>query len=183
MTAPSQMFRHALSALHGWPRDYALDYAAPLASGQTASRAVAGRCVSIDSSAKFIMGCDNKSMPMFLVNGANSFDVNNSGVDADGNREWAGVNPPDSGGNLTALVATGAFELETTEFIDDDNLLPGTYLTAHNTDDSDQGKLKYYSGQAYGATSVVGVQSRVRGKNSYKVETLCFWPVFLPSAS
>lgn len=161
---PAQMFDHELNPVKGWPSINALDKSAEIGDGVTGI--VAGMCVSLNSSSKFKRGCANGEMPLFAFQSQNDFDVN-SDV---GNL---------SGGNLMALVATGGYELETTEFTGV-SFVPNAPLTSEEVVAADIGKLKVTTID-HATDMIVGVVSDsgpITNENAKNV--IRFWPVYMP---
>lgn len=177
MAVPTQMTAHTLDAKKGWPRPNALDFSAvfdptDLGTIQTAGREVyAGRCVHLTATG-FKYGCDAMKMPLFLINGSDHPDVANSG--GSGANAWVPVLPA---GVLTALVATGSYELETTEIMNQTFAI-NEILTAATGTGADAGKLSNVFAAATSAG--VGVVSRAKHKNAHGVDCITFWPVYSP---
>ena len=217
-----QMFERAMNALKGWPTDRPLDIHGTLSSnvniGGTGEPVVSGMCVHIASattmtagpngitgpaSLQFEMGASTNKMPLFLWPSANDFDVANPGVPAGvalggtttNKPGWVPIQPS---GVLSALVAKGPDELETTEFDTDQTYAVNDFLRAvtHNTN-ANAGKLTNQdaSGGVGFATaskcvwgdpgvanweSVVGRVSRGVYVNAHGTRVLAFWPESLP---
>jgi hypothetical protein len=92
---------------------------------------------------------------------------------------------------MSGLVATGAYELQTTEYLTTGTYAINTPLTA---EDSNSGKLEDTT--ASGGKLICGICSAhvggdnqttqtagPTGTNAHGVSTLTFWPVFLPVTS
>ncbi len=115
----SMMFEHALDQLKGWPSPTAVDKDAKLSSNVTATvRPVPpGRVVHLNSVGEFEMGASGTQVAIFLLNGEESFDVSNpttlTAAGAYNANSWYAVAPT---GKMSGLVATGAYELATTEY-------------------------------------------------------------------
>jgi hypothetical protein len=160
---PAQSFDHELNPVKGWPSPYALDKSAPAGSGVTGI--APGMVVSLNSVEKWKRGCANGEMPCFAFPGQNDFDVNGDVGNIIGN-------------NLMALVATGGYELESTEYMGA-GFGVNVPLTAHNTADADQGKLKVTT--LGSSDMIVGICSKAAPfMNDFRKNVLRFWPVFLP---
>lgn len=162
---PAQMFDHELNPLKGWPSPYAVDYSAEYADG--VSGAQAGMVVTLDSDGKFVRGgVTNGAMPIFLFQNQSDFDVRSDVGNV-------------SGGKGSGLVAAGAYELQSTEFIAD-NYAPNDLLTAHNAADDDQGKLEKGT---LGTDDIVGVVSSGQSESEHdaNIGLLAFWPVYVPA--
>jgi len=128
------MYVHALDPLKGWFNLCALDKSAPIDSTYLANGVVIppGRCVFLNDAGNFT--ADRKSttsypggaitnyktaMPMFLWAGTSDADVYNDGTAltqttlGTATTNWIAVQPS---GVSMALVATGGYELQTTEY-------------------------------------------------------------------
>ena len=190
-SSPSLMFEHALNYLKGWFQPAALDFAAPLSSNVTIE-AYGGRVVHLNASGEFEMGISGSAMPIFLMNADTDNDVSNPGTTGSGNFMHEAIVPS---GTLSGLVATGAYELESTEFDTTPNTAyaPNQLLTAlaDNTDQATGGVLSNDRAGAGGSTGAVrqyvdpacGVVSRGQMTNEHGVAVLAFWPVYLPAAA
>jgi len=159
---PGQMYDHELNPVKGWPSPYAVDKIAEIASG--VEGILGGMVISLDSNGKFIRGATGSAMPCFAFPNASDFDV----LSDRGNI---------SGGNMMGLVAVGAYELESTEYMGS-GFAVNAPLTAHNVAGDDQGKLKVTT--LGSADLIVGVCNRVPTANEYGKNMVRFWPVYLP---
>jgi hypothetical protein len=180
----AQMFDHTLDAVKGWFHMAALDFTAKLSSNVTIT-AYAGRCVHLNSDGEFEMGVQGNQMPIFLLQSSTDSDVSNAGGTL-----WYPISPS---GNLTGLVAKGAYELETTEFDGNQTYAPNDYLraVASNSDQTTGGRLTNQSvvtlenstslSSSTNPTAVVGVVSRAKRKRqSDRNYVLSFWPIYKP---
>jgi len=180
MATTRQMFDHTLDAIKGWFHMAALDFTAKLSSNVTVDVVYAGRCVHLNSSGEFELGCTGSQMPIFLLQNSDDNDVANSG----GTR-WYPIGPA---GNITGLVAKGAYELETTEFDSALTYAPNEYLRCKSSSNSstDGGLLTNASVSVLedggsNPTAIVGVVSRgVRKRQSDRNNVLAFWPIYKP---
>lgn len=190
MAVPSQMFKHALTPLKGWPCPTALDFVGILSTDVTIDPFPAGRCVHVESYQAvtygpgtsgpipvFATGAEHHDMAIFTLQGSADFDVSNPG-----GTDWYAINP---GGEMSGLVATGAYELETSEFDTSNTYLPNDLLNAvvNDTDATPEtggGCLTNAGAEAY-TNAIVGVVSRGQYTNAYGVQSLAFWPVWLPA--
>ncbi|HUU96401.1 MAG TPA: hypothetical protein VM487_11725 [Phycisphaerae bacterium] len=162
---PGQMFDHELNEKKGWPSPYAVDYSAAYAAGVTG--ALAGSVVSLDLNGAFVRGLPTAGgMAIFLLQNQSDFDVSSDVGNI-------------SGGVGSGLVACGAYELQTTEFVAA-VYAPNDRLTVENSAVSaDYGKLK--AGTEY-VDDIVGVVSagQTDSEHSASIKFLAFWPVWLP---
>jgi hypothetical protein len=162
------MFDHELNAVKGWPSPYALDKSGPMASGEE-TLIKAGMVVSLDGTGKFVRGCPNGAMPIFAFPNGGDYDVNSDVGNI-------------SGGTLVGLVATGAYELETTEFVGQ-GFDPNVALTPATG--GDLGKVA--PSDVCGTDMIVGVCSSAPFASEFKhqggaaIMFVRFWPVYLPS--
>lgn len=188
--APSLMFEHALNHPKGWFEPSALDFVAKLAPAVTI-QAFGGRVVHVNASGEFEMGIANTQMAIFLLQADTDFDVSNPGTTAAGNFMHQAIAPA---GNMSGLVATGGYELESTEFDTSPNAAyaPNQLLTAlaNNTTQATGGVLSNDRAGAGGSTGLVrqytdpacGVVSRGTFNNEHGVPVIAFWPIYLPAA-
>lgn len=177
-TLPGQMFDHMLNAAKGWPSMTALDYQARI-SANVQYDMRAGQISHLNTAGELEPGVQLTQMPLFMFQGANDFDVN-----AAGNDQWTPTSPS---GRVMCLVATGAYELETTEFISGLVFQPNQLLRSPtgNTsgDEFLSGMLRNDSmGTLYTSNMVanVGVVSRGLFTNVYGRQVVAFWPIYLP---
>ena len=154
------MFDHLLDVVGGPVpgTPYALMKTGKIASGQTAAYFLAGRVVSLDSNGDFVIGAEAPAaggaslpMPMFLVNSYNDFDVAGDAGNIVG-ADSAGTNTP----KLSAIVATGGFEIETTEYTSATGFVPNCPLTATA---AQYGKVTVAAVSLAAAKTVVGIAS------------------------
>lgn len=187
MPVPRQMTAHTLEAPKGWPSPHAVDFTAPIAQSVldaiSGGVVYAGRCVHLNNSGEFELGVTSTQMPMFLFQNSDDPDVENPGGDpATVAGAWVAIAPT---GKITALVAKGAYELATTEFVNDTTYNPNDLLYAPTGTTLATSGVLNNDATAYPATSAVGVVSRGRttasANNSHGVAELYFWPVYLPA--
>lgn len=204
MSVPSQMFKHTLNPLKGWPSPVALDFVGQLHSAVTISPLPAGRCVHIHSVTAITAGYGPgpatgkggvpllktgviaKQMGLFTFQGSQDFDVANpasSTTNSNGTiDDWFAVGPV---GNVMCLVANGSYELETTEFDTAQTYAPNDPLRAVSNDtdatDGTGGGCLTNQGITFGTNAYVGVVSRGVYTNAYGKSALAFWPVYQPT--
>ena len=185
MTAPSLMFEHRLTPTKGWFQPAALDHQAKMSANVEFSPN-AGRVVHLNAAGEFEMGIAGASMPLFLFSGASDFDVAIPGVTPGGLFMHKAISPA---GNLQALVATGGYELQSTEFDTTKTYAPNELLTAAasncnsatggvitNAGTGDGGRVEQF------VDPVCGVVSRGSFNNEHGVPVVAFWPLYLPGA-
>lgn len=179
-TAPNLITEKGLDVKKGWFDMASLDYDAKLASVVTFD-VPRGRVVHVDSDGNFRPGAHNTGVAIFLLNSSNDADVSNPGTTASGNFMHRAIAPT---GKMSGLVATGGYEISSTEFDSSRTYTPGDLLTAaaSNTDATTGGVLTNNGVTQY-VNPVVGVVSSGKAKNHNGVQSLSFWCVWLPGAA
>ena len=191
----AQMFERALEPLKGWFHLAALDKSAKLSAALLASATVvpAGRVAVINDAGEFVLarsGITNAgtAMPIFLWNGSDHPDVYNDGTSSvTGTVHWIGISPT---GVMSGLVATGGYELQTTEF-EDLTYVPNDLLTADDDGILQNGVTPYtdwvcgvaswhVQGMADGTDPAGVAATSPVGINAHGVSVLSFWSYFLP---
>jgi hypothetical protein len=192
MATPSQMFKNTLNPLKGWPSPTALDFTGKLHSAVTIDPLPAGRCVHVHDieavaygpgtsggTPRFKTGVIATQMGIFLFQGSADFDVANPG-----GTDWYSIAPK---GIMSGLVATGAYELETTEYDTAQTYTPNQALRAVSNDSDATagtgGGCLTNQGVTVGTNAFVGVVSRGTYTNAYGRPALAFWPVYAPTAA
>lgn len=160
---PNQMYDHTLVPVKGAIAPRRLDFAA---APRPTADLVEGMCCSLDPNGELRAGCPagavgNKPMPIFVINSQDDFDTNSD----KGNI---------SGGVMSGLVGSGAFEVETTEY-DDDTYAPNDLLQ------STDGNLSLLDQLPYGDATAVGVVSTGTSTNRDGQSILTFWTEYLPA--
>lgn len=170
-----RMTAHTLDALKGWPSPHAVDFTAPFSETLADTTVLAGSVVRLNASGRFELGVGNRRvMPMYLREHSDDPTiVNYGGNPATERGVFVGISPS---GNATALVAAGAYELTSTEFVPG-SYPPNTHLTSP---DSGPNAGKLTAGTPYQNT-IVGVVSRGVVDNGHGRDALAFWPYYLPS--
>lgn len=180
MAAPRTMFDHVLNGLRGWPSQSAVTFEAELSSEVTIDPLPAGRCVHLNAGGKYETGCPagvgKIFMPIFIFQYSDDYDVaNDGGIENPGG--WMSFNRP----RIMGLVASGAYELETTEYDKQVTYEPNDALKSAqaNTTAATGGVLS--KGTPY-TDPIVGIVSRgVKTlEQSNYVQALAFWPFVLP---
>jgi hypothetical protein len=183
MTAPSLMFEHTLNAVKGWFSPSALDFSTKLSANVMIDPVYEGSVVHLNADSEFEMGVAGNQMAMFLIQDSTDPDATTPSVE--GTDEVA----------LTALVATGGYELQSTEYNAARTYAPNDLLTAvaSNTVAATGGVLDNRNASnavltppwvpAGTTRAICGVVSRGVKDNSHGQNALCFWPVWLPGAT
>mgnify|MGYP001604713744 CR=1 FL=1 len=175
--APDLMFEHGLDVKKGWFDMASLDYSAKL-SPDISFDVQRGRVVHVNAAGDFVPGAHNTNVAIFLLNGSSDADVSNPGTTAGGKFMHRAVAPT---GKMSGLVATGGYEISTTEFDAGQTYTPGDLLTAtvSNTPAATDGVLTNNSVTQY-QTPVVGVVSSGVATNHNGISALSFWCAWLP---
>lgn len=176
----AQAYDHTCEIINGGSVGSLVKYR-PLAATDIANnRAYAGRVVYIDSNGYFKVGVPTgkKAMPLFLIRGMES-----PSVFTDGGTDWQ---PVRSGNVAVAAVATGGFELQSTEFDTAQTYAPNTALTCDAN-----GVLRPGT---FGTDWIVGIASVYENQENYRPvpsqlpagynangkRVLTFWSYFYP---
>jgi len=167
------MFDHNIDVLKGPSLMHRLDYSAAVAA--VPGDIYEGSLMSLVSAAgadqgKFTVGCPAGTdgvypMPIFALQGVNDFDANSDVGNI-------------SGGVMSGVVATGGFEIATTEFDAGGTYVPNALLTP---DTVTAGYVTDLGAAPYGALPVVGCVSKPPAVNADGKSMLSFWTMFLPS--
>lgn len=218
---PGQAYAHTLTALKGWYEEGSLDIEVSLSSnvniGSNGTPAASGIVLhgvstitnpdpygSVPNGPPTVVaepGCGaNHGLPLYLWPGANDPDISNPGVPAGtpaygdstyGPPDFVSVMPLITGQNMTALVATGGYEVETTEFDYGNSLTyaTGNYLRAVTSNTlANAGKVTNQRGATVnfntdgatvvGTDTIVGIVSRGQYVNANRKQALAFWTWF-----
>lgn len=184
MPAPPLMYEHGFDVKKGWFDMAALDFVAKL-SAEVAFVVPRGRAVHLNVDKQFEMGCHNTGITIFLLNGSEDFDVDNPGTTAAGNFMHRAIMPS---GDMSGLVATGAYEFDNTEFDSTKDYASGDLLTAiADNDDATVGGVLTNEVESSPVEQFVdpvcGVVSSGKHKNHNGIFTLSYWSVWLPGAA
>lgn len=158
---PAQMFTHEVNAKKGWPSPYAVDFAAPLSSVNTV-QFNRGAGAYLDENGDFRIGSTPGAVTIFLRQGI---------TDLDANSDVGNI----SGGVWAGFVATGAYELYSTEFVLD-NYVPNDYLQVVGNG-ANIGLLAM--AEPYKDT-VCGIVSKAPYLNKNGANVIQFWTYHLP---
>ena len=174
-----KMTEKTLNALKGWPNQAAVDFHTEFDAGvfDILDSVPPGSVVHLNDEGKYELGVGTLSvMPLFTFFDSHDPTVINDGGDpATDKGAWIGMTPT---GQALSLVASGAYELVSTAFVD------GTYdpndpLTSPIAG-ANAGKLQ--GGTLY-TDMIVGLVSRGIVDNGYGHDALAFWPFpVFPSA-
>ena len=180
--ANAKMTGHMGVAVKGPAPNWRAEYAA---EGADVNQEIhEGSLISLNTDGKFVLGCEagtagRRYMPMWSCK-----DISNAGVVQFGGNVFAGY--------YHGLVATGGFEIETSEFVPpatssdkyvyNDLLKPAPSIKDEDGKEIGIGKVTKAAGDAYGAFPVVGVVSRPPQTNkTCECQTIRFWTMFLPA--
>lgn len=206
---PGQNYDHLLNPISGYDGMHDLQFQG---NGDSAADWNRGSLLGLDADGELIpfasltSGLEKRAMALFAINASYDLDVTGGGA-------WgAGANPlyrVDAGNiagqtlasdNTTVLtrkvgtlVATGGFELVTTEFNtastynENDPVVGYTVVGGEPADSYPEGWLDVGTVQVGGelalAENVVGVVSTGARVETYGQDVLQFWPVYLPARS
>ena len=183
MAAPDLPFEHAVDIKKGWFDMASLDYSAKLGTvGYTLPRGRVVHVEHVSGKEVFLPGVRATDVAIFLLNGANDADVSNAGTTASGKFVQQAISPS---GKLSGVVATGGYEIDSTEFDSSRSYVAGDLLTAPtgaSSGDAATGGVLTNNGVTQFVTPVVGVVSSGKHTNHNGVQTLSFWSVWLPGA-
>lgn len=158
---PAQNYDNVLNVVSGSDGMHDLQYYAAPASGETFTK---GRMCYLDSSGNLVAGCTAAAMPMWAITGVDDFDANSDVGNI-------------SGGVVSCFVATGGYEIFTTEFRSADTYNPNQLLT---TDETTAGYVKA-SAATYNDGVIVGCVSKGVQTDVYDQSVLYFWTMFIPA--
>lgn len=201
MPTPRQMFTNALNALKGFIEEYALDFKGRL-HNDVVVRVPAGSVVhlagweslrGVNANAMDVVGLfktgtpkqgGNPVMGIFVWQSSDDFDVTNDGGDPSSNDGalWIGIVPARRG-VLNGLVASGPYELQTTEYDTTKTYTANALLYGEPNDTNTNlpwaGRLTTDNGGGTNPRTVCGVVSRGVVTNYNDVSVLSFWSVFI----
>lgn len=199
-----QMFDKFCEPVHGGQAGPLVKIRPVKASELTTGNVVSGRVVSLDSNGDLVPGLDSQfAMPLFVFRGTESPSVYNTGTE-NNVTHWVPV--AGRGANAIVFVASGGFELQTTEYdttINDSDYTPNTPLTATATglvtkavgtgtpaewkqivgvcsvhENAENWRDPFGTGQALPTAS----NPTPVGFNAHGKKVLTFWSVYLPYA-
>jgi hypothetical protein len=189
MPVPTPHFVHRLNALKGWPHPFALDYRAlPGIVDNQKVEVVRGRCYHLGPDGKLYPGVTGHQMGLFALVGSKAFDTDtDSGYNPNNPDDYNGPGayyPVTPSGHIVCLVAKGGYELETTEFDDDQSPYnPNDLLRADSNGILTKDGVTPGYASSTDSTAVVGVVSRPGPyKNALGNKVIAFWPVWYPGA-
>lgn len=167
---------HFIDIQHGWPDGGPMNTVAPFSDAAKTAGMVAGMVGRINDDGQWDIGVGTRDvMPHFMMHSWNDKDVEVDGGDPTTDKfPYVAVVPSAGGGGATGLPACGAFELASTEYVDD-TYTPNEWLTATDSG-GDAGKL------ASGTISTHCLVGKVSfGEASLDdQDVLGFWAYFFP---
>ena len=162
LPTPAQNYDHLCEAVSGSDAMHDLQYTA-FKRAAADSEFQRGSIVSLNDAGELVNGCTNGRMPMWTKQ---SFD------DLDADFALGGI----ADTHYTAFVATGGYELKTTEFD-----VAGAYISnSPLIADGVTGNVAL-GASVLAAVNVVGIVSRPASTDTYRQDVLHFWPVYLPA--
>jgi hypothetical protein len=176
MAVPKLITSKGMDVKKGWFDMASLDYSAKM-SPSVESEVPAGRVVHVDESGNFMPGPHVTNVAIFLIQGSEDADVVNPGGAVSDPSVFLHV-PVRPSGNMSGLVATGGYEIATTEFDKTRSYTPGDLLTASSSGVvTNQGAVQYVN-------PIVGVVSSGKvDRNHNNIPALSFWCCWLPGAA
>jgi hypothetical protein len=186
MANPQEIGERGINMLGGWFDQVGLMVSAKMSSNVEFTP-VDGRVVHLNESNEFEMGCHNTGAPCYLYRDAGGLDVQNpSTLNPNIFMHQAAL----PSGVTTAVVATHAYYLETTEYDDEQSYLANQLLTAaaDNTDEDVGGVLTNAGSGSGGDVEqfVDPVCGIVAGTGSYRnehgISVLSLFTAWLPGA-
>lgn len=170
MSAPRQMTANTLNALKGWPQMAAVDFHTEFDPDIT-TEVLPGAVTHLNAEGRYALGVGTlKVMPLFMFNGSLDPDVINEGGDpATEKGVWVPISPT---GQAMSLVAIGAYELVSTNFVTSDTFDPNDPLTSPLTG-GNAGKLTVGTMHT---DMIVGLVSRGVVDNGFGHDAVAFWP-------
>lgn len=181
----AQMTDHILDPVRGPQVGHRLEYYAPAAVGEEWTR---GSVISANDLGQLRKGCPagsgyNRPMPMFALQGTDDLDVwyDNDNPEVNGTGAPAGV--------PSALVASGGFELASSEFIKLDGDAPVIYNVNDQLTCDANGKLIKKTADSQPTVGIVSIARTGNTKvntigtrlRRYNTDLLTFWTVFTPA--
>ena len=190
MAVPKLITSNGMDVKKGWFDMSSLDYTAKVSSTVT-TEVKAGAVVHLDSNGEFALGASDTAPAIFLIQGSTDADVINEGYnlvpDGNGNQVIdratfvnVAVAPT---GRISGLVATGGYEISSTQFDSTQTYVSGQVLTAGN-DGLLTNQAAAYTNPIVGVVSSgLGGMSSFGGSatlNHHGLSALSFWTCWLP---
>lgn len=184
MSAPDLPFEHGIDIKKGWFDMASLDYSAKLGTvGYTVPRGRVVHLEHVNGKEVFLPGVRATDVAIFLLNGSDDADVSNDGTTASGRFVQQAISPS---GKLSGVVATGGYEIDSTEFDSSRTYVAGDLLTAPTgalLANAATGGVLTNNGVVQYVNPVVGVVSSGKHTNHNGVPTVSFWSVWLPAGT
>jgi len=169
MSNPSMYYTHLVHLVAGPIEPHNLQIGLAPYTGETWN---AGSLCSQNATFSAVKGCADTAMPLWAINGTSDLDVAVEGSDYGGG---SGI----GSGNVNFYVATGGYELFTSEYDSATaNDYVGNQMLTPATED-DEG-LVTEAAATYSDNLVCGYVSRGVKSNEYGINVLYFWPVCIP---
>jgi hypothetical protein len=175
-----QMTDHTLDVLKGWlPGNMgSLDKSAKLSANVTVDPVYAGRVGHLNSEGEFELGATGTQMPIFFTQNSDDTDVNNPNTGGD---DFAAIT---SRGTMSGVVATGGYEIETTEFDSAQTYAVNDIVraVASNSNATTGGRITNASFTLF-TNAGVGVVSKAVYQNCHRKNVLRLWTAYIPGLS
>jgi hypothetical protein len=170
-----QMFDHAIEPVKGWYGDTSLTCHAKLSANVTIDPVYKGRVAHLNSSGEWEMGASGHEMPVFLFQNSDDSDVQERQDPGNGIYRATGS------GIMSGWVCSGGFEVETTEFDDDQTYAVNDLIRAQKSNSaSATGGVLTNAGITLYTNLVCGVVSKTPFTNPDNKRMIRLWTVFLP---
>jgi hypothetical protein len=190
MAVPKLITSNGMDVKKGWFDMSSLDYTAKINSSVT-TEVKAGAVVHLDSAGTFSLGASDTAPAIFLIQGSTDADVINEGYnlnDVNGNQVIdratfvnIAVAPT---GRISGLVATGGYEIASTQFDSSKTYASGELLTAGNDGLLTNVAAAYTNPIVGVVSSGLGGMSSFGGDatlNHHGLSALSFWTCWLPT--
>jgi hypothetical protein len=175
------MTTNLLNPGKGWPSATALDYRVQFSSAvlYTIVAGQSGHTTTADQFGNWQPGVTGQQMGLFLFQGQNDLDVNNTASSG----QWQPVTPR---GYAMCFPAKAPLELETTEYDSTQTYTANQPLRSPTGNSATaypgSGQLTNQS-FTFGTNAYCGLVSRGQFTNSYASKVIAFWPVYQPTTS
>ena len=181
----AQMYDHIIDPVRGPQVGHRLEYYAPAAAGQSWTR---GSVISADNTGKLVKGCAagssyNRPMPMFALQGTDDLDVWSDDINPQVNGAGAPAGVP------SALVASGGFEIASSEFQSTDSDVDVIYNVNDQLTCDENGQLIKKTADSQPTVGIVSVARTANTRKNglgvlikrYTTDLLTFWTFFIPA--
>lgn len=177
-----QSYNHELNAVKGWFSPYALDKTVDQAADS--AEIINGSVCSLNATGRLQLGLAVNAIPLFAFSSLEGYTgagpagaMSNISGHMSGRFYGQLATQSTAAKRVLCLVALGAYELETTEYVAG-TYAPNDALTSPAPAATNAGKLTV--GEYYTDT-ICGAVSDGTAVNNYGKNVLRFWPLFIPA--